>query len=220
MAKARKRATKTKKATNKVVVAKSSLPKLAVPKIPKIDARKVRIGLGIVAVVAVLYFFKGLFVAAWVNGHPITRIALVQELEKQDGGQVLNSLVTKELILEEARKNNVSVSQDEINSEVSKVEESIKAQGQTLDDALATQGWTRSDLEEQIRIQLLVERILGDKVKVTDQEVEDYMKTSGAGNENKDDVMALLKQQKLMSEYQTWVSGLLAQAKVNYWLKY
>lgn len=217
MAKAKKKAARPAK---KQVIAKPSLPKLAIPKLPKIDARKVKIGLGVIAVIAVLYFFKGLFVAAWVNGHPITRIALIQELEKQDGGQVLNSLVTKELILDEARKNNVSVSQDEINAEVTKVEDSIKAQGQSLDDALATQGWTRSDLQEQIKIQLLVERILGDKVQVTDQEVDDYMKANSAAGESKDDVKALLSQQKLMSQYQTWISGLLAQAKVNYWIKY
>lgn len=222
MAKAKKRV--TKKVAKKSVVAKVSAPKLLaripkLPGMPKFDRRKVMIGVGVVAIAIILYFFKGLFVAAWVNGRPITRIAMIQELERQDGGTVLNSLVTKELIMQEAKKNNVSISQNDVDAEITKVEDQIKAQGQTLDDALATQGWTRADLEDQIKIQLIVEKLLADKINVSDQEIDDYIKTNKS-TDTRENVAALLKQQKLMTEYQTWISGLLAQAKVNYWVKY
>lgn len=213
-------APKRAKVTKVVSAPKLSLPKVNLPKLPSIDRRKTLIGFGVVVVLVLLYFFKGLFVAAVVNGTPISRIALVQELEKQEGSSVLNALVTKELVNQEAKKSGVSVSKEEIDSEIKKIEESIESQGQTLDQALASQGWTRDDLGDQIRTQIIVEKLLADKVNVTDQEVDEYIKTNLAPTESKDDVKALLKQQKLMTEYQTWIANLLAQAKINYWVKY
>lgn len=193
------------------------MPKL--PTLPKIDRKKVLIGLVVVAVLALLYFFKGLFVAAIVNGQPITRIALVRELEKQEGSQVLSALVTKAVIAQEAKKNNVTVTQDEVNAEISKIDETIKSQGQTLDDALASQGWTRTDLEDQVKTQLIVERLLADKVKVTEEEIDEYIKTNNS-TDPRQTVSELLKQQKLMTEYQSWVAGLMANAKINYWVNF
>ncbi len=204
------------------VKAKTSTPKvLATPKVslPKVDRKKIVTGLIVIAVLVLLYLFKGLFVAAMVNGRPITRFAVISELEKQDGGSVLQSLVTKELINEEAKKSSVVVTKEQIDAEIAKIEDSIKAQGQTLDEALATQGWTRTDLENQIRTQLIVEAILADKVTVAEQEIDDYIKANKS-TEPRESISQLLRQQKLMTEYQTWIQELLAKAKVNYWVNY
>lgn len=208
---------KTKKVTKKTSVSKTALP--VVPKLPKVDRKKIVTGIVVIAVLVLLYLFKGLFVAATVNGYPITRVAVIQELEKQDGGSVLQSLVTKHLITEEAKKSSVTVSKEQLDSEIAKIEESIKAQGQTLDEALATQGWTRADLEDQIKTQLIVEAILADKVNVSEQEVDDYIKENKS-TEPRESISSLLRQQKLMTEYQTWIQDLLSKAKINYWVKY
>lgn len=208
---------------SKKTVTKKAAPKLdvssSVKKVLSTKRKQVITGAVIVLVLVLLYFGRGLLVAATVNGRPITRLAMVSELEKQDGKQVLQSLVTKELIKQEASKNKITVSKDEINTEISKVEETIKKQGQTLDQALTVQGWTRADLEDQIRTQLLVEKLLADKVSVTDKEVDDYIKENKS-TETKDAVKSLLKQQKLMTAYQTWIQDLLSKAKINYFVKY
>ena len=198
-----------------------AMPKLQLKKLnlPKVDRKKVLVGLAVVAALAFLYFFKGLFVAAVVDGHPISRFALIHELEKQDGSQVLSALVSKQIVAEEARKNNIVVTQADIDAEISKIETTIKSQGQTLDDALASQGWTRADLEDQVKTQIIVERILADKVKVSDQEIDDYIKTTKS-TDSRDNIATLLKQQKLTTEYQTWIAGLMAKAKVEYWVKF
>ena len=72
----------------------------------------------IVLVLVLLYFGRGLLIAATVNGRPIARISLISELEKQGGNETLQSLITKELIKQEASKNKVTVSKDEINGEI------------------------------------------------------------------------------------------------------
>lgn len=189
--------------------------------------RNILILLGIIIVVGVFYYFKGLFVAALVNGQPITRIAIIQELEKRGGKQTLSSLVTQSLILQEAEKKNVIVTQKEIDEEVKKVEDNLKKQGQKLDDALAFQGLTKEDFIKQIRIQKLVEKMLSKDIKVTDKEINDYMEQN-KGNIPKDmtpsEVTASarlqLQQQKLGSKAQAWIADLQAKAKIQYFVNY
>lgn len=117
--------------------------------------------LGIIALGALIYLGRGLFVAAVVNGQPISRISVIQEAEKQSGRQALDTLVRNTLIEQEARKANVSVSQEELDAEIKKVEDTFSKQGQKLDDVLAMQGLTRADLEKLLRLEILVGKIVG-----------------------------------------------------------
>lgn len=193
----------------------------------KLKKPRVFIPLIIVILILVAFFFKGLFVVALVNGEPITRIAIIQELEKQGGKQTLSSLINQTLILQEARKKNVQVSQDEINAAAKKIEDSLKGQGQNLDTALAMQGMTKQDFLMQLRLRSLVEKLLADKIKVSDKEIADYIdknkETIPAGmkeEEIKKNVTEQLKQQKLATESQTWLAELNKNAKINYLINY
>lgn len=181
----------------------------------------------IIILVVVAFFLKGLFIAALVNGQPITRIAVIQELEKQGGKQALSSLVNQALILQEAKKKNVTVSQKEIDDSAKQIEDSLKTQGQTLDTALAVQGLTREDLSMQLKLRNLVTKLLADKVKVSDKEIADYIEknkdtlpTDLKENELKKSVGEQLKQQKLATASQAWIEELNKNAKINYLVNY
>jgi len=100
-------------------------------------------------------------VVATVNGQPIFRLTLIREMEKNSGKQVLEGLIGKTLILQEAKKQNVSIGQEEINQEMAKIEENFKNQGHDLNQLLAFQGMTRTDLEEQIQLQKTAEKLAG-----------------------------------------------------------
>src|SRR5882724_9068411 len=56
---------------------------------------------------AFLYYARGIFVAAVVNGQPISRLSVIKETEKQSGKQALETIVRNTLIEQEARKANV-----------------------------------------------------------------------------------------------------------------
>jgi len=189
--------------------------------------RKFLIPLFLILIGGILFYFKGLFIVATVNGQPVTRLALIQELEKRNGKQMLSSLVTQILIQQEAQKQNIGVSQKEIDDEVKRVEEGLKKQGQTLDAALGFQGLTKNDFIAQIKLQKLVEKILAKDIKVTDKEINDYIE------KNKDSIPKDLKaeevtasarqqlqQQKLSSKAQPWIQGLQSKAKINYFVNY
>lgn len=178
-------------------------------------------------VLGLLYYYKDLFVVATVNGKPISRYAVVSDLEKQNGKGVVDNLVTKELILQEAAKKDVSVTQADIDAELGKIEEDLKAQGQTLDQVLTMQGLTREDVTENLQIKLYIEKILNEKVQVSDEDAQKYFDENKATfskdtkfEDQKDTIKDQLKQQKLQEEYQTWMDELKANAKINYFKTY
>lgn len=193
----------------------------------KLRQPKVFIPLIIIVLAAIALFFKGLFVAVLVNGQPITRFTVIKELEKQGGKQALSSLVNQALILQEAKKKNVEVSQKEIDGAVKQIEDSLKKQGQNLDAALAAQGMTIQDLSMQLKLRNLVEKLLADKIKVTDKEIKDYIEknkdtfpTDMKEEEIKKNVGEQLKQQALGNASQAWLEELTKNAKINYFINY
>jgi len=193
----------------------------------KINMRVVVAVVVIIFAAAALYYFKGFFVAALVNGTPISRISVIQELEKQSGKSALDSLITKQLIKNEASKKNITVSDDEVNQEMKKLEDQISKQGLTLQAALSQQGMTEDRLREQIALQKKIEKILADKVAVSDAEIDTYIKDSKIVPEKdekpedmKSRVKEQIKQEKFGSEAEKWVSALKASAKIYQFVNY
>lgn len=181
----------------------------------------------IILVAAGLYYFKSTFIAATVNGSPISRLSVMKELEKQGGKQALESLIDKKLIETELEKQNITVSQADVDSEIKKIEAQVTSQGGTLEMVLQQQGMTKEKLVEQITMQKKVEKLLADKIVVTDEEVAKYItsakETAPTGmkaEDFKEEVRTQLKQQKLQTEGQNWVSGLMTNAKINYYVNY
>lgn len=179
-------------------------------------------------ILAILAFvYKSAFVVAFVNGRPITRLEIIKELERQGGAQTLDSLVSKVLIEQEAQKKGISVSQQEIDAELKDIEEQLKTQGQSLDQVLEAQGLSRKDLEEQTRLRIFLEKLLEDKVKVTDKEIEqalkeqkDALKESDDPEELRNQIKENLRNQKLSTEAQAYLQSLQEEAKIQYWMKY
>ena len=110
----------------------------------------------VLALAYVLFSSKDLFVAATVNGYPLSRVSVVRELEKQGGKQVLDNLISEMLVSQEARKANITVTDADIDAKVSAIKEQMSAQGQDIDALLATQGISQADFRDQIKVQLYV----------------------------------------------------------------
>ena len=194
----------------------------------EIDKSKIKILLiGALVLFAVIFWVKGLFFAAFVNGTPITRFGVIKALEKQGGKRVLDSLVTRELILQEAKKKKVVVNQNEIDKEIKKIEENTSKQGQNLDQILNFQGMTRDDFKNQIEIQLIVEKLLASKIKVSNEEIDDFIRKNTPTEEGstlkpptKDEAKEQLRQQKLQQEADTLIQQLKKNAKISYFVNY
>ena len=203
------------------------LQKQFLSNIKSFDKKKAILIAAVLGVAALGYLGRGLFVVALVNGTPISRLAVVRELEKQGGSETLDNLVVKSLIFQEARKKGVTVSQEELDLELSRINDIVSKQGMTLDEALALQNQSKNDLIEQIKLQKTVERILADKIAVTEEEVNDYFDKNkelfddGAKLEDvSGEIRNQLAQTKLSSAYQSWITDLKASASINYFVTF
>lgn len=181
----------------------------------------------VIALLALLYYFRGIFVVAMVNGQPISHIALIQQLESQDGQQVLDSLITETLIDQQAKKQGITVSQQEIDSDEKTISDNLTQQGQTLDQVLAQQGMTEKSLRDQIRVQKLIEKLLGKNITVTNKEITDYIsqnKDTLPQNQTQAELKATVKsqleQQKLNTKFQAWLQNIRKQANIQYFVNF
>jgi len=216
---------------NTVESASISGPELSrVQKLQKL-IRKVKPKTAIVVTVVVLvlvsvYVYKGLFIVATVNGSPISRFSVISKLEKASGKQVLDVLVTEKLIKSELNKQKVTVTNDEISVDLKKIEGQVVAQGGTLAQALMLQGITQKNLEDQISLNLRVEKFLADKIKVEDSEVSQYIKDNkviipkGQEAQYNDQIRNELKSNKLYQASQEWVSSIRSGASINFFVNY
>ena len=210
------------------------MPKPTLPQMPKFDKTNVItslrkpqifIPLAVLVVFLVVYLLRSWFVVAMVNGQFVTRSAFESAMEQQDGKQILNSLITQKLIEQEAARKGVSVKQSDIDSQIKTIDKQLASQGQTLDQALAARGMTKSDLEDQIRLQSLLDKLLADEIKVSDKEVQDYIdknKDSLPQGQSDSQLKATVKQQlqqeKLTTAAQTLVQKLQQQAHIMYFI--
>ncbi len=187
----------------------------------------IAIGVVVILIIVALFFAKGLFVAATVNGSLISRVSVIQELEKQGGKQALEAIIDKKLIETELNKQKITVTKEEVDEEIKKIEAQVASRGGTLEAALAQQGMTEEKLREQITIQKRLEKLLADKVAITEAEINTYIKDSKATppkdvktEDFRKQVSEQLKQQKFQQEAQKWVSDLTTSAKIKYYVNY
>ena len=188
---------------------------------------QMRMVIGIALLLVALYYLRGMFIVAFVNGQPITRYEVVRDLEKQAGQGATDALVSKKLIAMEADKKGIEIAQKEIDERISAIEKDLKSSGQTLDEVLEAQGVTRAEVEEQTKLQLMLKKLLKDKIAVKDAEVEaaatEQMSAKPEGmsdDEFKKQIRSSLEDQQFSFEAQSYIQELQNNAKVTYWHQY
>lgn len=222
---------RTKKTVAKKEVVEKSVGKVKAPKFSvKLPKKVFLYAFILLLIVGGGYFARKTFFVASVNGQLINRFTVIKDLEKQGGKKVLETIVLKTLINQEAKKRKLSVTQDEVDKELLKIESNVTSQGATLDTLLAQQGMTKNDLVGEIKLQLLVTKMVEKNVKVSDKEVDEYLAsqnsqvsldlTQPTPGLSRVQAQAAVRQQKLQSEIQSFVAELKAKAKINYFINY
>ncbi|KKW12917.1 MAG: PpiC-type peptidyl-prolyl cis-trans isomerase [Candidatus Gottesmanbacteria bacterium GW2011_GWB1_49_7] len=180
---------------------------------------KIALAVLILGIVAIFVSNKGLLVAAIVNGRPIFRWQLNQAMTARFGQQTLEGMISEALIADEARKSGISVSQADIDAKVSDIVASLGGTV-SIDDLLKYQGMSRGEFENQIRLQLTVEKLLGRDIVVTDDDVKNFIATNsatltatdeaGLKEEARDAIMSA----KINEKLQSWFLELKDKAKI------
>lgn len=174
----------------------------------------------ILTLTGLAFIYKSELVVATVNGKPITRAQLIAELEKQGGSQTLDSLITQELIKQEAKNRNIVISDEDLQKEIDEIATTVAAQGMTLEQALELQGSSMERFREQVRLQLVVDKIVVENVEISDEEVTSAMQPlldngQEDSQELRDQVKAQLAQTKIAQATQEFILGLRENANIN-----
>ncbi len=211
---------KTTPATNKKT-AQTATKKTEASK--TIKTKKVLWPIIILIIVLALWFLKDQLIVATINGKPVTRFQVIKELEQQGASQILESLITRELVDQAVKEANVVVGEEAVAAQMTEIEESLSAQGQSLDDLLAMQNLTRADVEEDIRLNLQVDQILADEIQVSEEEVLEYFETNKEFlgedldfEEMKEEIEAQVIQEKRTEAQQEWLEKIREEAKIRY----
>ena len=174
-------------------------------------------------IAAATYGYARYWNIATVNGKAITRLDYIKALEKQGGKQILDQLVQEALILNEGASKGVKIDPKTVSDEIAKIEERLKAQGQTLDAALTANNMVKSDLETQIKLKKIQESLSSSKVEITQAQIDEFLKANKAmlpAGKSKDELNALAKEQLILEANQAsasaWLGGLKQSAKIIY----
>lgn len=181
---------------------------------------------GAVMLVLVLlgYQFRDQFVVARVNGETITRLELIRELERQGRQQTLEGMVTRKLVNQRASQTGVSASTEEIDIMVEEIESSMEAQGQGLDQVLAMQRLSRSELREQLALEIMVEKMATADLTISEDELDKYMEDNQDflppgedEEETRAQVESMLLQERRDQAIQAWIDALHQEASIVYY---
>lgn len=164
------------------------------------------------------YTFRGVFIVATVNGTPISRLSVVRELERQGGKQIVTDMIARILISQEAKRRGIELTQKEIDTDLAKMEADYKSKGQTLDQVLKFYGITKAEVIERRKPTLLLEKMVGKDIVVSDKEVQDFIAKNNeayGGTLKPDQVKKDLASEKLQQKQQELIQKLQKDAKIN-----
>lgn len=116
---------------------------------------------------------KSYSVVARINNETITKDELYEALVKENGEEVLNSLISDRIVNWEAEKQNISISEEEMQKELNEVIEQSGGQEQ-FELTLETYGYTQEDIKQNIAKSLKIEKLLESDITITEEEMTAY----------------------------------------------
>ncbi len=227
--KSTKRGRKPKVTVEKAVVQpvdqfsqKLTLPKITIPTNVNnyLTRRNIALALGTLILLALAYMLYRYLIVAWVDGRPITRLTLDQRLEERYGSDMKDQIIAETLVQSEAGKRGVTVTQEELDTEYQKFEQQFGG-AESVTAALQAQGLDQQSFKSQLKLQVLIKKMFGDKV-ASDAAVEQYIaenqdqfKDSTDEAKLKAEVREQLTQQDISQGFRTWLQEALQSSRVK-----
>ncbi|GIN71933.1 foldase protein PrsA [Bacillus sp. J14TS2] len=160
---------------------------------PKSSSKKFAISVIVLIILGAAVIFTTAFVkrdiVANVGDAKITKDELYEQLVDNYGEQTLDGMINDEIVKMEAKKEKVSISDDEINQEMDKYVEQSGGE-EAFNSALQQQGLTKKDLEKDIVSFLSIQKILEPRIDISDDEIKEYFEDNKASFDQEEQVEA------------------------------
>jgi foldase protein PrsA len=153
---------------------------------------KLSIIIGVIVLGLLLIFataFTKSETAASINGEKITKDELNTKLTEMYGADILESLIANKVIEMEAAKEKVKVTGNEIDDELTKLQESYGGE-EAFAAALEQNQVSMDRIREDIKIYLLAEKMIGASIDVSEEEMKTYFEENKDSFDQKEQVKA------------------------------
>lgn len=110
---------------------------------------------------------------AKVDNETITAGELYERMVRSGGKQVVDQMIVQRLIDNEAKKQNVTATDEELTAEVEKIKKGFPSP-ELFDQQLAQMGMTEEDLKQELRTEVQLNKLLAPQIKITDEELKKY----------------------------------------------
>jgi len=183
---------------------------------------------GVLGVIVLLFVASRFWVVAWVDNKPITKFELYSLLEKRDEGKTAEELIVQNLLKSEGQKQKATISNEELETEIKKIEEQQGGAAQ-LDQILQVNRTSREDFRKLVELQLIKQKLFGSDVNITDEDVAKYIEEnkdslppevlanpeSSEAAKLKDSAKEQLKQMKINENFNKWLEEALKGSRVS-----
>lgn len=116
-------------------------------------------------------------IVAKVDDQVITKDDLYDVLVEQSGQQVLNTMISEKIINLEAKKQNIEVSEEDVQEKIDKMKDSYGGE-EALNQAIAYYGYTLDDLKEGMEMNIKIKKLLEPSISISEEEMKDYFETN------------------------------------------
>jgi len=128
-------------------------------------------------------------IVAKVNDEVITKEELYNSLVKENGVQVLETLITEKIIELEAKKQNISVSQEDVDAEINEIMEGYGGE-EAFKQALEYYGYTMDDIKRNITINTKIKKLVEPSITITEEEMKEYFEKNKDSFDQEEQVKA------------------------------
>lgn len=157
---------------------------------------------------------------AIVNGERIGKAEFYKNLEMRGGKQILDQIIIEKLILQEGKKNKISVSQKELETKLAEMKKRMGGE-KNFQAQIKQSGYTIDDINKQLEIQAIVEKILGKDIKIKEAKIKEYYEQNKEWtfkdkmlDQVRGEIVEALKQQEYQKKLPKWIESLKKKAKI------
>lgn len=165
---------------------------------------------------------------ATVNGVKISESELNSALQQTYGTEVLEDLMSNELITQEAEKQKIEVTQKELDAEYETYAEYYGGEKELL-SSLEDYNMTKEDILKDLKVYLYTMKLMEKNISVTDEEIKQYYEDNKdtyvtdedeqlAFEDVADNVEADLMKERIDEQYDDWLDDLFEANDVRSYL--
>ncbi len=132
---------------------------------------------------------------ATVNGEKIAKSELYEAMYNQVGKSVLDDLITRRLIAQEAKKLGLTVTEADIDEEIQRIiDENFMGMEDQFEQLLEQYGLTMESVRNDARVKLMARKIAETQLEISDEELKEYF----ADNQEKFNIPAEVKARHIL----------------------